>query len=161
MAVEHDHSCMPLVRLPHMMRAIREGMPTSKIDLISGLPKAAQVILCIAVALSQVWGPSAGVSITTLREYCVQATHHSIMDELSIGHISLLVGMLVDADLLATENYGRFNHFDVKSKLQLGAQLDEVEIALEKSLLKEGFYASLVEYVKRTCPNGDEDQWCD
>lgn len=152
MEVAFDDECMPLVKLPHMMRAIREGMPMRHADVICGLPQAAKVILCIAVSLSQVWGPTAEISISILKKYCVEATHHSIMDELGLGHVMSLVEMLIDSGLLVTGNSGQFNPHDPNAKLKIGVQLDDVEIALEESLLKEGgFYKSLVDYVKREC----------
>ena len=152
MIVDRDDECMPLVKLPHMMRAIREAMPMRHTDVIAGLPQAAKVILCIAVSLSQVWGPTAEISVSTLKRYCVEATHHAIMDELGIGHVFNLVGMLMDSGLLVAGNRGQFDPHDVNSKLMIGVQLDDVEIALEQSLLGEGgFYKSLVDYVKREC----------
>lgn len=150
----NDKQHMPLVKLPHMMRAIRETMPMRHTDMISGLPQAAKVILCIAVSLSQVWGPTAKISIYTLKKYCVEATHHALMDEVGPGHIASLVEMLVDSGLLVTDISHNFNPNDANSKLKIGVQLDDVEIALEESLLKEGgFYRSLVDYVKRECPH--------
>lgn len=150
----NDEQHMPLVKLPHMMRAIRETMPMRHTDMISGLPQAAKVILCIAVSLSQVWGPTAKISIYTLKKYCVEATHHALMDEVGPGHIASLVEMLVDSGLLVTDISHNFNPNDANSKLKIGVQLDDVEIALEESLLKEGgFYRSLVDYVKRECPH--------
>lgn len=151
---ENKECILPLVKLPHMMRAIREGMPTSHIEIIVGLPQAAKVILCIAVSLSQVWGPTAEISISQLKKYCAEATHHIFMDELGVGQISNLVQMLVDSGLLITGNSGHFSPQDVNIKLKIGVQLDDVEIALEKSLLNEGgFYRRLVDYVKRECPH--------
>jgi len=152
MKVEDDE--LPLVKLPHMMRAIREAMPMRHGEVISGLPKAAKVILCIAVSLSQVWGPTAEVSISQLKKYCTEASHHAIMDELGMGHIMNLVDMLVDSGLLLTgKNSGPFNPNDIHAKLKIGVQLEDVEIALEDSLLTEGsFYQGLVGYVKRECP---------
>jgi cell division control protein 6 len=153
-----DEEVMPLVKLPHMMRAIREGMPMRHADVIAGLPQAAKVILCIAVSLSQVWGPTAEISISVLKKYCVEATHHAIMDEMSLGHVQNLVEMLIDSGLLLIDNSGgSFNAHDVNAKLKIGVQLDDVEIALEESLLKEGgFYQSLVDYVKRECRDHNE-----
>ena len=153
-----DEEVMPLVKLPHMMRAIREGMPMRHADVIAGLPQAAKVILCIAVSLSQVWGPTAEISISVLKKYCVEATHHAIMDEMSLGHVQNLVEMLIDSGLLLIDNSGgSFNAHDVNAKLKIGVQLDDVEIALEESLLKEGgFYRSLVDYVKRECRDQNE-----
>lgn len=153
-----DEEVMPLVKLPHMMRAIREGMPMRHADVIAGLPQAAKVILCIAVSLSQVWGPTAEISISVLKKYCVEATHHAIMDEMGLGHVQNLVETLIDSGLLLTDNSGgSFNAHDVNAKLKIGVQLDDVEIALEESLLKEGgFYQSLVDYVKRECRDHNE-----
>merc|ERR1712032_1476017 len=130
-----DDGCMPLVKLPHMMRAIREGMPMRHAEVISGLPRAAKVILCIAISLAQVWGPTAEISISQLKKYCIEASHHAIMDELGVGHIMNLVDMLVDSGLLITGNNGHFDPHDLNSKLKIGVQLDDVEIALEESLL--------------------------
>ncbi|KAL7533701.1 hypothetical protein ACHAXR_008504, partial [Thalassiosira sp. AJA248-18] len=133
MEVKADDECMPLVKLPHVMRAIREAMPMSHEEVISGLPQAAKVILCIAVSLSQVWGPTAEISLSTLKHYCVEATHHAVMDELGVGHVMNLVEMLIDSGLLVTENKRRFNPQDSNTKLKIGVQLDDVEIALEQS----------------------------
>ena len=151
MEVAFDDECMPLVKLPHMMRAIREGMPMRHVDVICGLPQAAKVVLCIAVSLSQVWGPTAEISISILKKYCVEATHHCIMNELGPGHLMSLVDMLIDSGLLVTGKSGQFNPHDPNAKLKIGVQLDDVEIALEQSLLKKGgFYKNLVDHVKHT-----------
>jgi len=83
----------------------------------------------------------------------VEASHHAIMDDLGVGHVNTLVQMLIDAGLLVTGNSGHFNSHDVNAKLKIGVQMDDVEIALEQSLLKSGgFYQSLVDYVKRSYP---------
>ena len=150
MEVAFDGECMPLVKLPHMMRAIKEGMPMGHANVICSLPHAAKVVLCVAVSLSQVWSPTSEISISVLKKYCVEATHHAIMDELSLGHVMSLVEMLLDARLLMPGNSGQFNPHDPNAKIKIGVQLDDVEIALEQSLLKEGgFYKCLVDYVKR------------
>mmetsp|Transcript_34260 Transcript_34260/g.70138 ORF Transcript_34260/g.70138 Transcript_34260/m.70138 type:complete len:824 (-) Transcript_34260:418-2889(-) len=152
---EVEADSYPLVKLPQMMRAIREGMPTRHSENIRGLPQAAKVILCIAVSLGKVWGPTAAVSIATLKKYAVQATQHAMLDEASLGQITNLVEMLMDSGLLTTDHDGcfNFNENDHSSRLCIAVQLDDVEIALEKSLLEESsFYRSLVDYVKRECP---------
>jgi len=142
----------PLVKLPQMMRAIREGMPTMHNEIIRGLPQAAKVILCIAVSLGKVWGPTAAVSIASLKKYAVQANHHAILDDASLGQMTKLVELLMDSGLLIANHDGCFN-FDANdhsSCLCIAVQLDDVEIALEKSLLEESsFYRILVDYVKR------------
>jgi hypothetical protein len=76
------------------------------------------------------------------------------MDELGPGHVLNLVDMLIDSGLLVTDNSSHhYNPNDANPKLKIGVQLDDVEIALEESLLNEGgFYRSLVDYVKRERP---------
>ena len=141
-----------------MLFRSREGMPTRHEEIIRGLSQAAKVILCIAVSLGQVWGPTAAISIATMKKYAVQATQHSMLDGYSVGHISNLVEMLLDSGLLQPTLAGLFyfNANDHSSLLHLGVQLDDVEIALEKTLLEEPFYRSLVDFVKRECPHPTE-----
>ena len=151
MNVEDDE--LPLVKLPHMMRAIRESMSVRHAEVIGQLPKAAKVILCICVTMSQVLGPTAAVSISDLRKCCIEASHHAIMGQLSMGHIKYLVEMLIGTGLLLHDiRYGpfTFNPHDMHAKLKIGVQLDDVEIALEESLLTEGsFYQGVANYMKR------------
>ena len=150
MNVEDDQ--LPLVKLPHMRRAIRESMQVRHVDNINGLPKAAQVILCICVTMSQVLGPTAAISVPDLRTCCRKATHHAIMDELGPGDIKCLVETLADTGLLLHDIHCgsfHFNPYDIHAKLKVGIQLDDVEIALEETLLTEGsFYQGVANYVK-------------
>jgi hypothetical protein len=119
-------------------------------DSIRGLSYAAQVILCIAVSLDQVWGPEAKISMGTLKKYCTEATHYQVLDEYSLGNIHDLVEILMEKQLLVSGNRGQFNARNTNAKVKVKVQLDDVEIALEKSLLNgEGFYKSLVDYVRR------------
>ena len=122
---------MPLVKLPHMLRSIRRVMPTRRVEVIRGLPRAAKVILCILVSLAQVWGLATEISISQLKNYCVGAS-----DELGgVRHIMSLIGMLVDSGLLITGNSGHFDPYDLNSKFKLGVQLDDVAVALEENVL--------------------------
>ena len=149
-----DDECLPLVRLPHMMRAIKDGMPTRHADIICGLPQAAKVVLCICVSLSKVWGAGAVLGISTLKKYVVEATHHSMLDEVAIGHVQNLVEMLTDAGLLIAASSGQYSQC-YSPRVKLGVQLDDVEIALEQSLLsEEGFYRSLYQFVEKKYPDG-------
>ena len=50
---------------------------------------------------------------------------------------------------------GQFKPLDMNSKISIRVQLDDVEVALEKSLLKGGFYKSLVDYIKRESIQAD------
>ncbi len=150
---ESDEISLPLVKLSHVTRAIREGNSMRHADLIKDLPQSAKVVLCIAVSLSQVWGSTAEVSVATLKKYCITASQHSIIDELDIDHIMNFVEMLCDAGLLVMGNDRSFNASDTGSRLKIGVQYEEVETLLEESLLKEGsFYQSLIEYGKLEYP---------
>lgn len=119
-------------------------------EIISGLPLFAKVILCIAVSLSQVWGPKVEIGVSTLKMYCFEASQHSVMDNLCSGQVMNLVEMLIDAGLLLSSG---FNKHHSNPKLRVGVQLDDVEIALEESLLQEGFYKALVDYVRCEHPH--------
>ncbi len=145
-----DHE--PLVKVSHIMKALRQAMPGRHDDVIRGLPQAAKVVLCIAVTISQVWGPKAEISVATLKKFCVEASMHVIMDELGISQVMYLVETLSDAGLLIIGNNGFFNPSESDMKLKLGVQLDDVETALERSLLTEPFYRRLVDFVKNKCP---------
>mmetsp|Transcript_6131 Transcript_6131/g.12636 ORF Transcript_6131/g.12636 Transcript_6131/m.12636 type:complete len:1844 (-) Transcript_6131:84-5615(-) len=144
-----DHA--PLVKVSHMMKAVRQAMPGRHEDVIRGLPQAAKVVLCIAVTISQAWGPKAEISVATLKKYCVEASMHAIMDELGISQVMNLVETLSDAGLLIIGNRGFFDPSESDMKLKLGVQLDDVETALERSLLTEPFFRRLADYVKKNC----------
>ena len=132
-------------------------------DSIRGLTYAAQVILCIAVSLDQALGQTAHISMSILKKYCIEAAHYQVLDEYSLGNISDLVEILMEKQLLVSSNRGQlgdlgflnpnrgqFNIRNTNAKVKVKVQLDDVEIALEKSLLNgEGFYKSLVDYVRR------------
>ena len=64
----------------------------------------------------------------------------------------------MDSGLLTADHDGfYFNANDPSSRLHLGVQLEDVEIALEKTLLGESsFYRGLVDYVKRECPQAEQ-----
>ncbi|KAL7553128.1 hypothetical protein ACHAWF_016382 [Thalassiosira exigua] len=153
--VKEDDPRLPLVKLPHMMRAIRQGMPVPHTEIIDGLPQAAKVVLCIALSLSQDRGPLAEISISTLKYYCIEATQQGTMMDVEVGSVLGLVEMLVDAGLLVSGST-HFNPHDMDAKLKLGVQLDDVEIALGKTLLEEGgFYWRLANYIKGECRAGN------
>ena len=74
-----------------------------------------------------------------------------MLDDASLGQITNLVEMLMDSGLHTTDHDRRFN-FDANdhsSRLLISVQLDDVKIALERSLLVESsFYRSVVDYIK-------------
>ena len=107
-------------------------------------------------SLSKVCRAGAVIGILTLKKYVVEATHHSMLDEVAIGHVQNLVEMLTDAGLLIAASSGQYSQYQHYSpRVKLGVQLDDVEIALEQSLLsEEGFYRSLYQFVEKKYPDG-------
>ena len=49
--VKHNDECMPLVKLPHMMRAIRESMPMRHADIIAGFRLLTSAALKISASV--------------------------------------------------------------------------------------------------------------
>ena len=125
-------------------------------NAIKGLPYAAKTILCIAVSLCHVWGPTANISINSLQKYCVQAFHNNIMDEWGLENTIYLIGTLVESGLLIPITTGineTFNVRDGSTEVRVDAKLEDVEVVLRQKLLEEGsFYCRLVDYVRRECP---------
>lgn len=148
-----DDTYMPLVTLSHVMCAIREGMPMKMYDEIRELPQMARVVLCVAVSLSEIWGPAI-MTISILKKYCHQAFLQRIMDEWGLENFPYLIQLLVDSSLLIADDDDQFSAYDMNAKLKSGVHLDDIEIAFGRSLLEEGgFYYDLVKYIKRECPH--------
>ena len=144
----------PIVELPHMMRSIREGLGMKHADAITALPQAAKIVLCVAVALSTVSPAWKVIKMKDLKKYCAEASRHGLMERLNIDHLFDIVQMLSDSGLLLSGDGCDFRYaiysMDIHEiPLMLGVQLDDVECALEKTLLTEPFYKSMVEYVKK------------
>jgi cell division control protein 6 len=142
----------PPVKINHMMRAIRESNVIKHAHTIQKLPQLAKVVLCIAVAYGNVIGPKAEISMSHLKKICCHATKHSLFDDTDIGSISGLIGTLCDQDLLRVANNGHFDPHDLDTTLIIDVQLDDVECALEESLLngEHGhFYSKLMDYVRQ------------
>ena len=143
----------PPVKINHMMRAIiRESNVIKHAHTIQKLPQLAKVILCIAVAYGNVIGPKAEISISYLKKICCHAANHSLFEDPAIGSISGLIGTLCDQDLLRVANNGHFDPHDLDTKLIIDVQLDDVECALEESLLngEHGhFYSKLMDFVRQ------------
>ncbi len=135
----------PLVKLSHVMKAFKEGSDSPIVQTISQLPLVARVVLCVAIALSEV-GPSWKViSMNKLRCYCAEATKHGILEALTNDQTVDTISTLKDAGLIIIGN----NDGEPENwRLQLGVQLEDVEIALEKTLFQESFYRQLKSYVQ-------------
>ena len=149
-----DDVVYPIVKLPHMMRSIREGMGMRHTDAIMSMPQAAKIVLCVAVALSTVSPAWKIIRMKDLKKYCAEASRHGLMERLNIDHLFDIVQMLSDSGLLLSGdgNDLRYSAYQMdvhEIPLMLGVQLDDVECALEKTLMNEPFYKNMVSYVKK------------
>ena len=149
----------PLVKLPHMMRSLREGMAMKHSETIEGLPQACKIVLCVAITLSSVSPAYKVIRMKDLRKYCAEASRHGLLENLSIDILFDIVSMLTDSGLLLVGDDSQAGASDLRqwvytgdlfeAPLQLGCQLDDVECALEKTLMSERFYRQLGEYVRK------------
>ena len=149
-----DDIVYPIVKLPHMMRSIREGLGMKHTDAIMSMPQAAKIVLCVAVALSTVSPAWKIIKMKDLKKYCAEASRHGLMERLNIDHLFDIVQMLSDSGLLLSGNgsdlrYAAYQMDVHEIPLMLGVQLDDVECALERTLMNEPFYKGMVNYVKK------------
>lgn len=142
----------PPVKIKHMMWAIREGNLIKHAEVIRRLPQLAKVLLCIAVAYSNAMGPNAEVTLAQLKRLCYKSTDFALFDESDLGLISGLCETLCDCGLLRVVNDAHFDPHDPHAKLSFGVQMDDVECALEESLVNGengAFYSRMMDYVQR------------
>lgn len=149
-----DDVVYPIVKLPHMMRSIREGLGMRHTDAIMSMPQAAKIVLCVAVALSTVSPAWKIIRMKDLKKYCAEASRHGLMERLNIDHLFDIVQMLSDSGLLLSGDgndlrYAAYQMDVHEIPLMLGIQLDDIEFALEKTLMNEPFYKNMVSYVKK------------
>ena len=126
-------------------------------DTIKSLPEAAKIVLCVAVVLSTVSPEWKIIKMKDLKKYCAEASRHGLMERLNIDHLFDNVQILSDSGLFLSGDGGDLRYaayqMDVHEiPLMLGVQLDDVECALERTLLNEPFYKGMVNYVKKHQP---------
>jgi len=142
-----------VVKLRHVMKAIRDSGMLPYAQIISSLPQSAKVVLCVAMALSQVSPGWRVIKLADLKYYCAEATRHNVMEHISIDGLVDIVRNLEDSGVLKVGDtddiFGNFYADPSQWPLQLGVQLDDVECALGESLLQQPFYKSLVDYVRQ------------
>lgn len=152
--LEQKSTDKPLVNLPHVMKAIKTSGAIPLVDHINALPSKAKTILAIATTLGQVSSSWSVIRLNQLKKYCAEATRHEIFDELSTEGFYSIIGQLEDAGLIISadsDDVVRDIGFDDPGEkpIRVGVQMDDVEIALEKTLFTEGsFYTKLRDYVK-------------
>jgi len=139
---------LPLVRLPHAMMVNRQNNH-QYMDLIASLTSLEKNTLCVGVHLSRQLG-NRPVPLHLLREYSMQAfgMDPDLQYEVySLEDFKGVMERLVDHGLLKMDR--RFQSFrNSNSTVQFDLQLEDVETALEKTLLKDGFFQRMVERIQ-------------
>ena len=142
----------PIVKIPHAMMVLR-SKNTKYRDIIESLPSFEKYTLVCGVHLSRAIPPGKALSLSILKKCSMEAFG---FDEATAGdHVSLedfkgIIERLADSGLLtldegdaralSTESISGLMAFPIK----FGLQLEDVESALEETLLKEPFYQRIV-----------------
>jgi Cdc6-like AAA superfamily ATPase len=148
----------PLVKVIHVMKAIKENTREPQVAAIAALPDVARMVLCVAVALCGEKTSSSGLTITQgkLSNYCKESVKHGVLDRLSPEDFSDVLAQLSDSGVLDLGNGGNgmattpsLNVGDARTKLvTLKVQLDDVECALEQSLGDKPFFKQIMDSVR-------------
>jgi len=141
-----------VVKLRHVMKALRDLGQVPYEAVIAALPQKAKEVLCVAITLTQVSSLWSVMTLSQLKKYCGEATRHEIMDSLNIDSLIDIVRILEDSGLLRIgDGNSKFGEQYIEPPLwplRLNVQLEDVERALEKSLLQIPFYKNMVNYVR-------------
>ena len=138
-----------VVKLPHVMKAIKDSGEFPLVQIIDELPGNAKVILCIHTALGQVASTWNIMTVRMLKKYCTIATSGNFLDELSQDQFIDNLRLLEDQGLLKFENDAVSNRFGYEDfgemRIRVGVQIQDVECAIGKTMLQEGtFYQNVV-----------------
>jgi Cdc6-like AAA superfamily ATPase len=141
-----DSSCV--VKISHVMKAIKGNDKSSLVKTIAELPQNAKIVLCVATALGQVGSRWEILSLSQLKKYCDEAYGNDLIKAWSLEHFNNILEQLRDADLISS--YETEDEFSEDRCIKVGVQLEDVELAIEDTLLKENnFYSMMVEYVRK------------
>ena len=145
----------PVLKLVHVLQALRNSGFKSHVEIIKGLPQKVQTVLCVASALHQVSNAWKDIRLSDLKQYCIEATNRGIIDEEMQSESFLsMVEQLEDAGLFCTGGVDEFTSRDqycdyMEKTIRVGAQLEDVECAIEKSLLQNPIYQNIVDNVRK------------
>jgi hypothetical protein len=135
----------PVVKMPHAMMAVKKQIFKVK-DLIESLPNFEKYTLCCCVNLSRA---RVGQQLTLGRLFNDSIYAFGIDCQLTIEDFKLMLENLIDKGLLKMENGAQFsgvNSEDLKQiPLRFDLQLEDVVLALEEGIEKEGFYQRIRE----------------
>lgn len=145
----------PVLKMIHVLQALKNaGVNLNHVELIPTLPQKVKTVLCVASAINQVSDSWKEIPLALLKRFCFDAVGKGIMDDLSFETFKGLVQHLEDTGLFCTgqidelscsNQYGEF----MDRTIRVGAQLEDVECAVEETLLQNSFYRGIVEKVKK------------
>jgi len=150
----------PVVKIAHVMKAIKGlGSNNSMVNIIDNLPKNAKVVLCIATALGQVSSAWKMICTSNLKKFCNEAFGNDIIQSWSQDQFHEVIEQLVDADLISYEKSDEVFDFLGDRCIKVGVQLEDVELAMNDTLLKEdNFYSKMVDFVSKSDINQERAQ---
>jgi len=144
----HPSNMEPLIKLRHMMKAVRGSVGKKQSDHINSLPEGAKQVLCVAVTLGHCLGSTSEIPVYRLKKYVAAATQNGMFENLSNEHFIEVLDLLIDSGLLLVGGDHRFVDESNERMLKLGVQLDDVECALETTLFQKDFYRRLKEHLE-------------
>ncbi len=147
-----------VIKIPHVMAAFKGAGNNTILNRIANLPQNAKIVLCIATTLGQVSSAWKMIGTSKLKAYCNEAAGNDIIQGWTQDQFNEVIEHLLDADLISREEIDEDFDFAGDKLITVGVQLEDVELALNEILLKEGsFYSRMVEYVKKEDINQEKD----
>ena len=144
----------PVVKVMNMVKVLNTVGISSHVEIIKSLPSKVQTVLCVASALNQVNDTWKEICLHDLKKLCMRATKNGIIDEdMQSESFQGMVEQLEDAGLFAsgeldgyyTTSYDNF----MDRTIRVGAQLEDVKAAVNKSLLQISMYQEIFDRVRR------------
>ena len=137
----------PFVTIREAMLAIRETNQKSR-DTILALTSYEQMTLCAGVHLARKFGCKT-IPLSKLRELTIQAIGHDW--DMSLEEFKGIIERLQDSGLLQLNETERQRftktsmHALLRYPVQFDLQLEDVDSALESTLMKEDFYKRMMD----------------
>ncbi len=145
----------PVLNMFHVLQALKNaGVNLTHVELIHTLPQKVKTVLCVASAINQVSDSWKDIPLSVLKRFCYEAVSKGIMDDLSSESFQGFVQQLEDSGLFCT---GQIDELSCSNQyvffndrtIRIGAQLEDVECAVEETLLQNSFYRGIVEKIKQ------------
>lgn len=138
----------PLVKIGHIMQAVKSTVGSKYGDRIAALPEGAKIVLCVAVTLGKALGPNSRVTMPELRKYCIIGFRSGLFEHMSVDDFLTCLDMLLDNGLLLLDGE---HHLDRYSQSYgIGVQLEDVEVALGELISKKEIYGNIAREVLKS-----------